>query len=161
LSATESNSASLKRAEKAESALRRTTLLGLWSRRSRVRVPSLTPSKPLGIVTTVSRVWLFGRRRGPKRALQARRACANADVSDAQFRAIGVVEVLGAIGLIVPAAFVSPLLTPLAAVGLVLTMVGAIRTHVRYAEGDRLAVPIVVLALALFVVVEGFGTYGA
>jgi hypothetical protein len=38
-------------------------------------------------------------------------------------------------------------------------MVGAIRTHVRYAETDRLAVPIVVLALALLVAVGGFGTY--
>jgi uncharacterized membrane protein YphA (DoxX/SURF4 family) len=83
-----------------------------------------------------------------------------ADVTDTQFRAIGLVEVLGAIGLIVPAALgVASLLTPLAAVGLVLTMVGAIRTHVRYAESDRLAVPIVVLALALFVAVAGFGTY--
>jgi uncharacterized membrane protein YphA (DoxX/SURF4 family) len=83
-----------------------------------------------------------------------------ADVSDAQFRAVGVVEVLGAIGLIVPAALgVASLLTPLAAVGLVLTMVGAIRTHVRYAEVDRLAVPIVMLALALFVAAEGFGAY--
>jgi uncharacterized membrane protein YphA (DoxX/SURF4 family) len=72
-----------------------------------------------------------------------------------------VVELLGAIGLIMPAAFVSPLLTPLAAVGLVLTMVGAIRTHVRYKESERLAVPIVVLALALFVAVAGFGTYSA
>ena len=84
------------------------------------------------------------------------------DVTDAQFRAIGVVEVLGAIGLIVPAALgIAPLLTPLAALGLVLTMVGAIRTHVRYAEADRLVVPIVVLALALFVAVAGVQTYTA
>jgi uncharacterized membrane protein YphA (DoxX/SURF4 family) len=85
-----------------------------------------------------------------------------ADVTDAQFRTIGLLEVLGAIGLILPAALgIARLLTPLAAVGLVLTMVGAIRTHVRYAETDRLAVPIVVLALALFVAVETFGTYSA
>ena len=83
-----------------------------------------------------------------------------ADVTDRQFRTIGLLEVLGAIGLIVPAALgIAPLLTPLAAAGLVLIMVGAIRTHVRYAETDRLAVPIVVLALALFVAVESFGTY--
>jgi uncharacterized membrane protein YphA (DoxX/SURF4 family) len=85
-----------------------------------------------------------------------------ADVSDAQFRAIGLVEVLVAIGLIVPAALgIASLLTPLAAVGLVLTMVGAIRTHVRYAESDGLAVPIVVLTLALFVGAPGFGTYSS
>ena len=85
-----------------------------------------------------------------------------ADVSDAQFRTIGLLEVLAAIGLIVPAALgIAPLLTSLAAVGLVLIMVGAIYTHVRYDERERLAVPIVVLALALFVALEGFGTYSA
>ena len=85
-----------------------------------------------------------------------------ADVTDRQFRTIGLLEVLGAIGLILPAALgIAPLLLPLAAVGLVLTMIGAIHVHVRHGETDRLAVPIVVLALALFVAVEGFGTYSA
>ena len=78
-----------------------------------------------------------------------------ADVSDAQFRLIGAVEVLGAIGLILPAALgVAPMLTPLAAVGLVLIMVGAILTHVRLDEKNRLAAPVVVLGLALFVAVS-------
>jgi len=85
-----------------------------------------------------------------------------ADVTDRQFRTIGLLEVLGAIGLILPAALgLAPLVTPLAAIGLVLVMVGAIYTHVRYDESERLAVPIVVLALALFVALEGFGTYSA
>jgi uncharacterized membrane protein YphA (DoxX/SURF4 family) len=85
-----------------------------------------------------------------------------ADVTDAQFRTIGLLEVLGAIGLILPAALgIAPLLTPLAAVGLVVVMVGAIYTHVRYDESERLAVPIVVLALAVFVAAEGLGTYSA
>jgi uncharacterized membrane protein YphA (DoxX/SURF4 family) len=85
-----------------------------------------------------------------------------ADVTDAQFRTIGVLEVLGALGLILPAALgVAPALTSLAAVGLALTMIGAIHVHVRYGESNRLAVPIVVLALALFVAIEGFGTYSA
>jgi uncharacterized membrane protein YphA (DoxX/SURF4 family) len=85
-----------------------------------------------------------------------------ADVTDAQFRTIGLLEVVGAIGLILPTALgIAPLLTPLAAVGLVLTMIGAIHVHVRHGETNRLAVPIVVLALAVFVAIEGFGTYGA
>jgi uncharacterized membrane protein YphA (DoxX/SURF4 family) len=85
-----------------------------------------------------------------------------AGVSDGQFRAIGLVEVLGAVGLLLPAALgIAPLLTPVAAVGLVLTMIGAIHTHVRYGESNRLAVPVLVLALALFVAVAGFGTYSA
>lgn len=85
-----------------------------------------------------------------------------ADVTDRQFRTIGLLEVLGAIGLILPAALgIAPLLTPLAAIGLVLTMIGAIHVHVRHGETNRLAVPIVVLALALFVAVAGFGTYSS
>jgi uncharacterized membrane protein YphA (DoxX/SURF4 family) len=85
-----------------------------------------------------------------------------ADVTDGQFRTIGLLEVLGALGLILPAALgVAPLLTPLAAVGLALTMIGAIHVHVRHGEANRLAVPIAVLALALFVAIEGFGTYSA
>jgi hypothetical protein len=83
-----------------------------------------------------------------------------ADVSDAQFRAVGALEVLGAAGLILPPALgIAQFLVPLAATGLALTMGGAIATHVRVGEMDRLAVPIIVLALALFVAVERFGAY--
>jgi hypothetical protein len=42
-------------------------------------------------------------------------------------------------------------------VGLALTMIGAIVTHVRMGETDRLAVPIVLLALTLFVAMERLG----
>ena len=38
-------------------------------------------------------------------------------------------------------------------------MVGAITTHVRRGETDRLAVPIVLLALTLFVAVGAFGPH--
>jgi uncharacterized membrane protein YphA (DoxX/SURF4 family) len=80
-----------------------------------------------------------------------------ADVTDDQFRALGLLEVAGALGLILPAATgIAPLLTPLAAVGLALTMVGAIGTHLREGEPERLAVPIILLALCLFVAVERF-----
>ena len=85
-----------------------------------------------------------------------------ADVTDRQFRTIGLLEVLGAIGLILPAALgIAPLLVPLAAIALVLVMIGAIHVHVRHGETNRLAVPIVVLALGIFVAIEGFGTYSA
>jgi uncharacterized membrane protein YphA (DoxX/SURF4 family) len=98
----------------------------------------------------------------PRRKMAAGPMRWAADVSDAQFRAIGLVEVLGALGLILPAALgIAPLLTPLAAVGVALIMIGAIHTHVRYGESNRLAVPLVVLALALFVAIAGFGTYSA
>jgi hypothetical protein len=81
-----------------------------------------------------------------------------ADVTDAQFRTLGLLEVAGAVGVILPAALgIAPALSALAAVGLVLTMVGAIATHLRLGEASRLAVPLVVLALALLVAVERFG----
>ena len=83
-----------------------------------------------------------------------------ADVTDGQFRTVGVLELLGAAGLIFPAVLgIAPTLVLLAAMGLALTMVGAIVTHLRLGETDRLAAPIVVLALALFVAVERFGAY--
>ena len=83
-----------------------------------------------------------------------------ADVTDAQFRTIGLLEVAGAVGVILPAALgVAPVLSALAAVGLVLTMIGAIATHVHYGETSRLAVPLMTLALAVLVAVERFGPH--
>lgn len=83
-----------------------------------------------------------------------------ADFSEQQVKGIGAVEVLGAIGLILPAALdIAPILTPIAAVGLALTMVGAIVTHLRRGDGVPAAVPGFVLgALAVFVAVMRFGS---
>jgi uncharacterized membrane protein YphA (DoxX/SURF4 family) len=67
-------------------------------------------------------------------------------------KAIGVAEVLAAIGLIVPAALgIAPILVPLAATGLVLLMAGAIVTHVRLHELRPLAMNLTLLALAAVV----------
>jgi uncharacterized membrane protein YphA (DoxX/SURF4 family) len=81
-----------------------------------------------------------------------------ADVTDAQFRAVGALEVLAAWGLIVAAALNAPTLTTLAATGLALTMVGAIATHVRYGESDRVPVPALVLVVSIYVAVAALGT---
>jgi DoxX-like protein len=82
------------------------------------------------------------------------------DVTDQQFRTIGLLEVLGAAGLILPPALgIAPGLVPLAATGLALTMIGAIATHVRLGELDRLAAPVIVLAVTVFVAVERFGAH--
>lgn len=81
-----------------------------------------------------------------------------ADVSDSQFRGIGVLELLGAAGLILPGVLgIAGVLTPLAAVGLALTMVGALLTHARFGETGRLAAPVVLLALALLIALERLG----
>ncbi|GLY27062.1 DoxX family protein [Kineosporia sp. NBRC 101731] len=78
--------------------------------------------------------------------------------TDTQVKLIGAVEVLGAIGLILPAALdIAPVLTPLAAAGLALTMAGAVVVHLRRGETSG-AVPSLVLGLlALFVAVLRFG----
>src|SRR5688572_5553723 len=54
------------------------------------------------------------------------------DFSQPTVRTIGALEVLGAIGIVLPAlSGIPPWLTPLAALGLVLTMIGAALTHLR------------------------------
>jgi zinc transporter ZupT len=76
------------------------------------------------------------------------------DFAPSTVRLIGVLELLGAIGLILPAATkVLPWLTPVAAGGLVLTMVGAMITHLRRHEASQISVNLVLLALAAFVVI--------
>jgi uncharacterized membrane protein YphA (DoxX/SURF4 family) len=63
-----------------------------------------------------------------------------------QIKGIATSEVLAALGLILPAATgVAVILTPLAAVGLVLVMVGATVTHLRRGELPNVAVNIVLL----------------
>lgn len=58
-----------------------------------------------------------------------------ADLSLPTVRLIGAVEILGALGLILPAATgTAPVLTPIAATGLALIMVGAIVVHLRRKE---------------------------
>jgi uncharacterized membrane protein YphA (DoxX/SURF4 family) len=74
------------------------------------------------------------------------------DFSQGSVRIIGALEVLGAIGIVVPALTgIVPSLTPLAALGLVLTMIEAALTHLRRAEYGPIAVNAVVLILAAFV----------
>jgi len=70
---------------------------------------------------------------------------------------IGVAEVLGGVGLILPwATGIAEWLTPVAAVGLALIQVGAIVTHLRRKEAQVLPMNIVLLALAVFVAVGRF-----
>lgn len=82
------------------------------------------------------------------------------DVSPAAIRAIGSVEILGAVGLIVPAVtHIAPVLVPLAAVGLALVMVGAASVHARRKEWANIVVNVVLFALAVFVAWGRFGSF--
>jgi hypothetical protein len=73
-------------------------------------------------------------------------------IAPGTIKLIGILELFGAIGLIVPMVTgILPWLTPLAAVGLALTMVGALITHLRHHEYPNLLFPFILLLLALFV----------
>jgi len=74
------------------------------------------------------------------------------DLSAGQVKTIGVLEILAAIGLILPAVTgILPWLTPVAAVGLALIMIGAMIVHVRRGEYSMIVGNIVLLGLAAFV----------
>jgi hypothetical protein len=84
-----------------------------------------------------------------------------ADFPQGQVKAIGAVEVLGAVGLILPAVSgIVPVLVPLAAVGLAITSVLAAVMHVRRGDGVASTIPVLVLfALAVFVAWGRFRAY--
>lgn len=83
-----------------------------------------------------------------------------AGVSASTVRFIGTVEVLGALGLILPAATgIATVLTPLAAVGLGLVMVGAVVTHARRSEPQQIVVNVVLLAIAAVIAWGRFGPW--
>lgn len=72
-------------------------------------------------------------------------------------RLIGILEILGAIGLILPKATgYLPWLTPVAGVGLGLLMIGAVFTHLRLKEVKTVGVPIVLTLLSLFIALGYF-----
>ena len=82
-----------------------------------------------------------------------------ADFSDSQVKAVAAVEVLGAVGLILPALLdIAPNLVPIAATGLALMMVGAVTVHLHSGDGVRHAIPAMVLGvLAVIVAIGRFG----
>jgi putative oxidoreductase len=84
--------------------------------------------------------------------LSGRSAWAN-DVPTPFVRFIGVAEVLGAFGLILPGLTgILPWLTAAAAIGLALVMVGAIIFRIARGEMNHLVTPLVFLLLLLFVI---------
>jgi uncharacterized membrane protein YphA (DoxX/SURF4 family) len=92
----------------------------------------------------------------PKEKLQPRMAYVE-DFSANAIKGIGAAELLGALGVILPwATGIAKVLTPLAAVGLVVIMIGAILTHIRRKETNQIGVPVALLVLALIVAIGRF-----
>jgi uncharacterized membrane protein YphA (DoxX/SURF4 family) len=82
------------------------------------------------------------------------------DFSQPMIRIIGTLEVLAAVGLILPALLdIAPILVPLAATGLVLLMAGAAITHLRRKEPQIMVANLVLLVLAGIVAWGRFGPY--
>jgi hypothetical protein len=80
------------------------------------------------------------------------------DFSPGAVKAIGGIDLLGAAGLILPAALdIGPVLVPLAAVGVVLLMAGAVIVRLRHGSPKAIVVDLVYLALGGFV---AFGRFG-
>ena len=80
------------------------------------------------------------------------------DFSPGMLKMIGSLEVLAAVGLILPAALdIVPTLVPVAAAGLGLLMLGAATTHARRGELSNVVVNAVLLAVAVVVVWGRFG----
>jgi hypothetical protein len=79
------------------------------------------------------------------------------DASDVGVKAVGAVELLGALGLVLPELTgIAPILTPIAALGLVVVQVGAIRVHLARNERKPLPANVILLLLAAFVAIGRF-----
>ncbi len=96
----------------------------------------------------------------PKEKLAASGMGWTEQFSPGAIKAIGALEVLAAIGLILPALLdIVPVLVPLAALGLVVTMIGAAVTHARRKENPMIGANLVLLILAAVVAWGRFGPY--
>ncbi|GAB2961627.1 DoxX family protein [Amycolatopsis acidiphila] len=79
------------------------------------------------------------------------------DSSDTGVKAVGLVEILGALGVILPwLTGIAPILTPIAAVGLVVVQIGALRVHLVRDERQPLPANVLLLLLAAFAAVGRF-----
>jgi len=79
------------------------------------------------------------------------------DSSDAGVKAVGLAEILGALGVILPwLTGIAPILTPIAAIGLVVVQIGALRVHLVRNERQPLPANVLLLLLAAFVTAGRF-----
>lgn len=92
----------------------------------------------------------------PKEQLAMKMGWVN-DYSQGQIRGIATLELLAAVGLVVPyLTGIVPVLTPLAAIGIVLLMLGAMKTHARRGERMMLPMNLMILAAAAIVAIGRF-----
>lgn len=96
----------------------------------------------------------------PKEKLAAAGMAWTEDFSAGTVKLIAGLEVLGAVGLILPALLdIAPILVPIAATGLAIIMAGAVVVHVRRKEGPNTLPSLILLILAVIVAWGRFGPY--
>lgn len=79
------------------------------------------------------------------------------DLTSTQIKLAGVSEILGAIGIILPVYLnIYPILTPLAAIGLALSMLVALSLNVEHKQSKKVGVNVVLLALCIGVAIYYF-----
>lgn len=79
------------------------------------------------------------------------------DYSDSAVRMIGIVELLGALGLVLPwLLWINPALIPLAATGLAIVQILAIVVHLRRGEQTVLPFNLTLLLAAVFIAAMRF-----
>ncbi len=95
----------------------------------------------------------------PKEKLEHHEGAAwTRDVSPAFVKTLGALELLAAVGLILPAVVdVAPVIVPVTAVCWVGLMIGAMITHGRLGQLKLVLVNVVYVVLALFIAVGRFG----
>lgn len=83
------------------------------------------------------------------------------DFGQGQIRAIGAIEVLGGLGLVLPAATgIAPVLTPIAAAGLSVAMLLAVLVHLRRRDPAQETVPSIVFLLLCLLTLFGLLAVG-
>jgi uncharacterized membrane protein YphA (DoxX/SURF4 family) len=95
---------------------------------------------------------------GSMKAFQCEKAKASLpwvkDSSKGLVTFIGVAELLGGLGLILPYALgIAPILTPIAAIGIGIIMILAAGFHIKRKENQAIGMNIIFLALAIFVAI--------
>ena len=94
----------------------------------------------------------------PKEKLDAYPGSWTAGASIGFVKTLGVLELLAAVGLILPAVVdIAPVMVPVTAVCWVFLMVGAMVTHGRRGEAKFVVLNLIYLALAAFIVWGRFG----
>ena len=82
------------------------------------------------------------------------------DYSDAGVKLVGLAELLGGLGLILPAVTgIAPILVPIAAAALTVIMIGAVVWHVRNDDAKGALPSLVLGLLALVVAITRFGPW--